>query len=65
MLCWWLSRRSESGFCLIFCDKYARVTSKLSDGVCCWQDKVGVIQRRYLIAARLQQWLLNLSDVRN
>lgn len=65
LLCWWLSRRSESGFCLIFCDKYARVTSKLSDGVCCWQDKVGVIQRRYLIAARLQQWLLNLSDVRN
>ena len=65
MLCWWLSRRSESGLCLIFCDKYARVASKLSDGVCCWQDKVGVIQRRYLIAARLQQWLLNLSDVRN
>ncbi len=27
LLCWWLSRRSESGFCLIFCDKYARVAS--------------------------------------
>lgn len=27
MLCWWLSRRSESGLCLIFCDKYARVAS--------------------------------------
>ena len=37
MLCWWLSRLSESGLCLIFCDKYARVASKLSDGVCCWQ----------------------------
>ena len=37
LLCWWLSRLSESGLCLIFCDKYARVASKLSDGVCCWQ----------------------------
>ena len=27
LLCWWLSRRSESGLCLVFCDKYVRVAS--------------------------------------